>query len=85
VEDPASYYTRVPWDSDGIGGLVDGEDFIGSGGRWTKVSQRWTRVRSYLQIEIICNDLVIVHSVQTGVVKGDVQTMFTDLPNRPYK
>jgi hypothetical protein len=85
VEDPANYYTRVPWDSDGIEGPVDGEDFIGSGGRWTEVSQQWTRVRSYLQIENICNDPVIVHSVQTGVVKGDVRTMFTDLPNRHYK
>jgi hypothetical protein len=32
----------------------------------------------YLEVANVCNNLVIVHLVQTGVVWGVVQTLFTD-------
>jgi hypothetical protein len=32
----------------------------------------------YLEVANVCNNLVIVHLVQTGVVRGVVQTLFTD-------
>jgi hypothetical protein len=32
----------------------------------------------YLQAINVCNDLVIIHSVRTGVVRGAALTMFTD-------